>query len=137
MNPIKNLLSFKTTYDGNKTYLVYSISKKEEINYSEVQMLEKDAYRKKYEKFFNDFYPTFLDAVIHKKNDNDLKKDMIIICRKNILQILEEHAINIDSFDQVIPYVWKNNDENETIFWDLFTREELAKQIFCPGKEGA
>ena len=45
MNPIKNLLSFKTTYDGNKTYLVYSISKKEEINYSEVQMLEKDAYR--------------------------------------------------------------------------------------------
>ena len=45
MNPIKNLLSFKTTYEGNKTYLVFSIEKKEEINYSEVQMLEKDAYR--------------------------------------------------------------------------------------------
>ena len=45
MNPIKNLLSFKTTYEGNRTYLVFSIDKKEEINYSEVQMLEKDSYR--------------------------------------------------------------------------------------------
>ena len=43
MNPIKNLLSFKTVYSENKTYLVFSIGKKEEINYSQVQMLENDA----------------------------------------------------------------------------------------------
>ena len=44
MNPIKNLLAFKTVYSENKTFLVFSVGKKEEINYSQVQMLENDAY---------------------------------------------------------------------------------------------
>ena len=44
MNPIKSLLAFKTVYSENKTFLVFSVGKKEEINYSQVQMLENEAY---------------------------------------------------------------------------------------------
>ncbi len=45
MNQIKNFFAFKTVYSQNKTFLVFSISRKEEINYSQVQMLENEAYR--------------------------------------------------------------------------------------------
>lgn len=45
LNPFRNLFAFKTVYSGNKTYVNYSIGKKEEINYSQVQMLEKPAFR--------------------------------------------------------------------------------------------
>lgn len=45
MNGLKTLRSFKTVYSENKTYLIFSIRKKEEINYSQVQMLENDSYR--------------------------------------------------------------------------------------------
>ncbi len=44
MNPIKSLLAFKTVYSENKTFLVFSVGKKEEINYSQVQMLENEVY---------------------------------------------------------------------------------------------
>ena len=45
MNTLKSLLSFKTVYSDNKTYLVFSVGKKEAINYSQVQTLESDVYR--------------------------------------------------------------------------------------------
>ena len=45
MNQIKNFFAFKTVYSQNKTFLVFSIGRKEEINYSQVQMLENEAYR--------------------------------------------------------------------------------------------
>ena len=45
MNGLKTLRSFKTVYSENKTFLVFSIRKKEEINYSQVQMLENESYR--------------------------------------------------------------------------------------------
>ena len=45
MNSLKSLVSFKTVYSENKTYLVFSVGKKEAINYSQVQTLESDIYR--------------------------------------------------------------------------------------------
>lgn len=45
MNNIKYMSSFKTVYSENKTFLVFSVGKREEINYSQVQMLENDMYR--------------------------------------------------------------------------------------------
>lgn len=45
MNQIRNFFSFKTVYSENKTFLVFSIGRKEDINYSQVQMLENDMYR--------------------------------------------------------------------------------------------
>ena len=45
MNPIKSLLAFKTVYSENKTYLVFSVGRKEAINYTQVQTLESEAYR--------------------------------------------------------------------------------------------
>lgn len=45
MNHIRSFFSFKTVYSQNKTFLVFSIGRKEEINYSQVQMLENDTYR--------------------------------------------------------------------------------------------
>ncbi len=45
MKSLKSLLSFKTVYSENKTYLVFSVGKKEAINYSQVQTLESDIYR--------------------------------------------------------------------------------------------
>ncbi len=45
MNQIRSFFSFKTVYSQNKTFLVFSIGRKEEINYSQVQMLENDAFR--------------------------------------------------------------------------------------------
>lgn len=45
MNQIRSFFSFKTVYSQNKTFLVFSIGRKEEINYSQVQMLENDTFR--------------------------------------------------------------------------------------------
>lgn len=45
LKTIRNLFAFKTVYSQNKTYVVYSIGKKEEINYTQVQMLEKPSFR--------------------------------------------------------------------------------------------
>ncbi|MBQ3948063.1 MAG: FHA domain-containing protein [Ruminococcus sp.] len=45
MNNLKKMFSFKTVYSENKTFLVFSIGRKEEINYSQVQMLESDTFR--------------------------------------------------------------------------------------------
>ena len=45
MNPLKSLLSFRTVCSENKTYLVFSVGKKEAINYSQVQTLESNVYR--------------------------------------------------------------------------------------------
>ena len=45
MNSLKSFLSFRTVYSENKTYLVFSVGKKEAINYSQVQTLESNVYR--------------------------------------------------------------------------------------------
>lgn len=45
LKPFRGMFSFKTVYSGNKTYVNYSIRKKEEINYTQVQMLEKPSFR--------------------------------------------------------------------------------------------
>ena len=45
LKPFRNLFAFKTVYSENKTYVNYKIGKKEEINYTQVQMLEKPAFR--------------------------------------------------------------------------------------------
>ncbi len=45
MSAIKDMFSFKTVYSENKTYLVFSIGKKEEINYTQVQMFETTAFK--------------------------------------------------------------------------------------------
>lgn len=45
MNPIKNLFSFKTVCVDNKTFLVFSVSRREGINYSHLQLAEDPAFR--------------------------------------------------------------------------------------------
>ena len=45
LKSIRNLFAFKTVYSKNQTFVVYSIGKKEEINYTQVQMLEKPSFR--------------------------------------------------------------------------------------------
>ena len=45
MNPIKKFFAVKTVYSDNKTFLIFSVEKKEEINYPQVQMFETGAYR--------------------------------------------------------------------------------------------
>lgn len=45
MKPISKVFAFKTVYSENKTYVNYKIGKKEEINYTQVQMLVKPEFR--------------------------------------------------------------------------------------------
>lgn len=45
LKPFRNLFTFKTVYSENKTYVNYTIGRKEEINYTQVQMLEKPSFR--------------------------------------------------------------------------------------------
>lgn len=45
MNSLQRFCAFQTVYSENKTFLVFSVRKKEAINYSQVQTLVNEAYR--------------------------------------------------------------------------------------------
>lgn len=45
MNEIKNIFSIKVNFVGNKTYLVYSVAKREKINYAQMDLFQSTAAR--------------------------------------------------------------------------------------------
>ena len=85
----------------------------------------------KQNRYHDELYQTYLNAITAKKSKSIWNAQLIKICRQHLQEIFG------GDMSEALKYYWaqRSKDSNRNFLWDVFNEQEILSQIFVPQKQ--